>query len=122
MIIAQDEELIVYIGLGFSVAYDFLNDDNTSIDLADKTASAYLRNIDIEFKDEELESIGTITVEPDSQKGRVLLELTADDTKKLKIPNTEDAPYTLSDIYSKIIVVDEGNKPILDIKVKPIKV
>lgn len=124
MIVAQDEELIVYTGLAFSVAYDFRNDDNSSIDLSDKSATAILINTHDETKEEDktFENYGTITIHPENEVGRLLLELSAEETAKIFIPESEDTPYTISDIYAKIIVVDENELPLLDINVRPVKV
>ena len=122
MIVANDEELVIYTGLAFSVPYDFKEDDDTPISFAGKTFTGILQNLNSDFSIEAaIEDYGTITTEPGDVVGRILIELNATETSMLNIPDTDLEPYTESGIYAKILVIDNNSIPVLDIKVKPIK-
>lgn len=122
MIVANDEELIIYTGLAFSVPYDFKDDNDVPISFTSKTFTGILKNLHSDFTlDSAVTNFGTITTEPDGVVGRILIELNEAQTALIKIPDNELEPYTESGIYAKILVVDQDNLPVLDIKVRPIK-
>lgn len=123
MIIGKDERTEIYVGKGFQGDWDFKNLDGTPMDLAAITsAKAILRNISPQFSSDPVYEVGSILVQPGGEIGRVRLTLNPSDTSKFKIPTNEKNPFTSSDIYGKLLLVDQADTPFLEINVALIKV
>ena len=122
MQVAKDSLQEIYIGLAFTGWWDFREDDDTPIDLSGKTYTAKMKNIDEKYNSRDAIEIGSVSVHPDDVIGRIELTLTEEDTKKFEIPKNENNKYFHNNIYSKILIIDENDFPLLDIAIAPLKV
>ena len=120
------EELIIPIGGRYKKTYDFLDGLGDAEDFEGLTATLKIKNIAEEFEDEDaFECVGAVTVEPldsDSNiiKGRLVVDIAATDTAKIKIPESERDIYGESDRYAVMTVqFDNGEIPLI-ITIRPI--
>lgn len=122
MIVAQDEELVVYVGLPVTVTYDFKNDDGTDYTMPTGTYVVKLVNYNSDETNPIVPTLTGGTTAVLSGTSSVVVTVAATDTAKIVIPSYEKNPYEVSDVYAKLIIVDPEGYPTLDIKLKPVKV
>lgn len=96
-------------------------------DFSGLSATIKIKNIHEDFKDEDnLFTVGTTIIEPldnDGQpfKGRIEITLSAEETKKLKIPESEEDPYGESDYYAVMSIILSTGEIALQGKVRVIE-
>ena len=128
MLLGIPTDLRIVRGSVYKASYAWIDKSTGEYeDFAGLSATIKIKNIHEDFQDEEnIFTVGSAVVEPldvdgNPFKGKIEITLSAEDTRKLKIPQSEEDPYGESDYYAVMSITLSNGEIALQGKVRVIE-